>query len=189
MQASDERPMRKLRDDLSMYTRAALMTDAAACAAIYAPYVTGTAITFEMEPPDEAEMRRRIKKSLSWLVAEQEGEVVGYAYAGPYKERPAYRWACEVSVYLDGDHRGRGLGRELYADLFDRLESMGLRMLVAGVTLPNPASVKLHQNLGFQPVGTWRRIGWKLGAWHDVHWLQRPIGADVDPPGEPTISA
>ena len=91
-----------------MVTRLAEARDAAACAAIYAPYVTGTAITFELEPPDEAEMRRRIAKSFCWVVAELEGRVVGYAYAGPYKERPAYRWACEVSVYLAGQHRGRG---------------------------------------------------------------------------------
>ena len=170
-----------------MTTRVAKAGDAAACAAIYAPYVTDTAITFELEPPDEAEMRRRISQSFGWLVAEHDGAIVGYAYAGPYKERPAYRWASEVSVYLHLEHRGRGLGRELYADLFARLADQGFRMLVAGVTLPNPASLKLHQNMGFQPVGTWQRIGWKLDAWHDVHWMQMPIGSDVDPPVEPTL--
>jgi phosphinothricin acetyltransferase len=172
-----------------MATRLARPGDAAACAAIYAPYVTDTASTFELQPPDEPEMRRRIAKSLGWLVAEHDDAVVGYAYAGPYKERPAYRWACEVSVYLQFDHRGRGLGRELYADLFARLAEQGFRMLVAGVTLPNPASLKLHQSMGFQPVGTWQRIGWKLDSWHDVHWLQMPIGTDEDPPVEPAIPA
>ncbi len=172
-----------------MSVRLAVPADAAACEAIYAPYVRDTAITFELKPPGEAEMRRRIDKAFAWLVAEEEGAVVGYAYAGPYKERPAYRWACEVSVYLHADQRGRGLGRELYGALFTRLAGLGFRMLVAGVTLPNPASLRLHRSLGFEPIGTWQRIGWKLDAWHDVHWLQLPIGSPIDPPAAPRIPA
>jgi phosphinothricin acetyltransferase len=163
--------------------------DAAACAAIYAPYVTDTAITFETEPPTAAEMAARIaaaRRTHAWLVLTADGRIVGYAYGGPYKTRPAYRWSCEVSVYLEPGRRRRGGGRALYTALFDRLAARGFRTAVAGMTLPNDASVGLHRAMGFQPVGTYRRIGWKHGAWHDVAWVQRAIGDAVDPPTEPT---
>jgi phosphinothricin acetyltransferase len=163
--------------------------DAAACAAIYAHYVENTAITFELEPPTPEEMAGRIAKastSHAWLVLEDDGRVVGYAYGGPYKERPAYRWACEVSVYLEPGLRRRGAGRALYEALFPRLAGRGFRTAVAGMTLPNDASEGLHRAMGFEPVGVWRRIGWKLGAWHDVAWVQRALAAGDDPPAEPS---
>jgi L-amino acid N-acyltransferase YncA len=160
--------------------------DAAPCAAIYAPYVRGTAISFEEEPPDEAEMARRIAAICArypWLVAELGGRVVGYAYAGPHRPRAAYRWAVEVAIYIDGAHRGRGIGSSLYEALFELLRGQGLRMACAGVTLPNDTSVALHEKLGFRPVGVYRQIGWKFDAWHDVAWYQRPL--DPDAPGGP----
>jgi L-amino acid N-acyltransferase YncA len=168
--------------------RAADATDAAACAAIYAPYVTNTAITFETTPPDTAEMARRIAtaaRTHAWLVLVEDGRVTGYAYGGPYKARPAYRWSCEVSVYLEEGHRRTGAGRALYEALFTRLVKRGYRTAVAGMTLPNEASVGLHKSMGFEEVGVYRRIGWKNGSWHDVAWTQRPLVEDENPPAEP----
>jgi L-amino acid N-acyltransferase YncA len=168
--------------------RDATALDAAACAAIYAPYVTDTAITFESEPPPSAEMAQRIETSArthAWLVLEEDGRVVGYAYGHPMHERAAYRWSCEVSVYLEVGRRRTGAGRALYEVLLARLAERGYRVAFAGMTLPNDASVGLHRAMGFERVGVTRRIGWKHGAWHDVAWAQRPIGAEVDPPAEP----
>lgn len=168
--------------------RDATAADAAACVRIYAPYVTGTAITFETEVPSVEEMARRIERSLrsyAWLVLVDDGEVVGYAYGGPFKERAAYRWSCEVSVYLHPDHQGRGGGRQLYAALLDRLERRGLRMATAGMTQPNAASGRLHEAMGFEPVGTYREIGWKFDRWHDVAWVQRRLGDGSTPPRDP----
>jgi phosphinothricin acetyltransferase len=152
--------------------------DGAVCAAIYAPYVTGTAATFETVPPTAEEMARRITAAHAWVVLEDGGRVVGYAYGGRHKERAGYRWTSEVSVYLEQGRRRSGGGRALYAALFDRLAARGYRMLVAGMTLPNPASEGLHRAMGFTPIGVYRRIGWKLGNWHDVAWVQRPLGPD-----------
>ncbi|MDT7710588.1 MAG: hypothetical protein QOG20_6195 [Pseudonocardiales bacterium] len=156
--------------------------DAGVCAAIYAPYVTDTAITFETDPPDADALRARIAAAHAWVVAEDAGRVVGYAYGAPHKERAAYRWSCEVSVYLEAGLRRTGTGRALYEALFERLVDRGLRMAVAGMTLPNDASAGLHRALGFEPVGVFRRIGWKHGAWHDVAWVQRPLGDGTSSP-------
>jgi phosphinothricin acetyltransferase len=173
-----------------MEVRDATTADAEACLAIYAPYVTGTAITFELEVPSAATMAERIAKAAAthaWLVAEAGGRVVGYAYGGPYKERAAYRWACEVSVYIDRARHRTGAGRALYEALLPRLAARGYTMAVAGMTLPNEGSVGLHRALGFEPVGTYRRIGYKHGAWHDVAWTQRPLATvSDDPPAEPS---
>ncbi len=169
--------------------RDASVADAAACAAIYAPYVTGTQVTFETEPPSEGEMAARIEtaaKSYAWLVLEDDGRVVGYAYAGRFHARPAYRWACEVSVYLETGRRRTGAGRALYESLLARLRERGFRIAVAGMTLPNEASVGLHEAFGFEPVGTYRRIGYKLGRWHDVAWMQLRLADDGDEPAEPS---
>lgn len=168
-----------------MPVRDATAADAAVCAEIYAPYVRDTAISFETEAPSADEMARRIAAAHAWVVDELAGRVVGYAYAGPMKERAAYRWSCEVSVYvLAGLHRG-GVGRGLYEALFARLAFLGYRTAVAGMTLPNDASVGLHRALGFEPVGVFRGVGWKLGQWHDVAWMQRALAAPSDPPREP----
>ena len=168
--------------------RDATAGDAAACAAIYAPYVTGTVVTFEVEPPTAAEMAARIAAARArhaWVVLEDGGQVVGYAYGGPYKERAAYRWACEVSVYLEPGRRRSGAGRALYEALFERLVARGFRTAVAGMTLPNPASEGLHRALGFEPVGVYREIGWKHGRWHDVAWTQKVLRSGDEPPTEP----
>jgi L-amino acid N-acyltransferase YncA len=168
--------------------REAFEADGEACAAIYAPYVSDTAITFESEPPSGEQMAARIAASCdshAWIVLEDAGRVVGYAYGGRFATRAAYRWSCEVSVYVELGRRRTGSGRALYEALFPRLQARGYRMALAGMTLPNDASVGLHEALGFQPVGTYRRIGFKHGAWHDVAWMQRELGAGEDPPAEP----
>ncbi|MGO9490272.1 MAG: N-acetyltransferase family protein [Solirubrobacteraceae bacterium] len=172
----------------TLIVRAATAADGAACAAVYAPYVTETAITFELEPPSAAEMARRITAcvaSHAWVVAEEADRVVGYAYGAPLHSRPAYRWSCEVSVYVEQGRRRTGTGRALYEALLARLSERGYRMAVAGMTLPNPASVALHTAMGFEPVGVYRRIGYKHGSWHDVAWTQRPLGDAAEPPPEP----
>jgi phosphinothricin acetyltransferase len=168
--------------------RSALEIDAAACAAIYAPYVTDTAVSFELEPPSTVEMAARIVTAAgthAWLVLEDGGRIVGFAYGGPFKQRAAYRWACEVSVYVERGRRRTGAGRMLYGALLPRLADRGFRVAVAGMTLPNEASVALHRTIGFEPVGTYRHIGFKHGRWHDVAWMQLELGGNGDPPAEP----
>ena len=170
---------------MSVQIRDATEGDGAACAAIYEPYVHDTAITFETVAPTAEEMAGRIAAGLrdhAWLVAEDGDRVVGYAYGGEYKERAAYAWACEVSVYLEMGLRRTGLGRALYEALFARLVERGFLTAVAGMTLPNAASEGLHRALGFEPAGTYRSIGWKHGAWHDVAWTQRELAPRA---GEP----
>ena len=162
--------------------------DAPACAAIYAPYVTDTAISFELEPPTVADMAGRIAAAAdrhAWLLLEDAGRVVGFAYGQAFAQRAAYRWACQTSIYLEVGRRRTGGGRALYEALLARLAGRGYRRAFAGMTLPNEASVGLHRALGFEPVGVYRRVGWKHGAWHDVAWVQKTIGRDQDPPAEP----
>jgi phosphinothricin acetyltransferase len=159
--------------------------DAAACAAIYAPSVESPT-SFEENPPDAAEMATRIAQysaTHAWLVAEDGGEVVGYAYACPFLQRPAYRWTVSVSVYVAAGRAGEGIGRSLYEELFARLRRQGFRMAVAGITLPNPASVTLHERLGFFQTGVNHAVGWKLGAWRDVGWYQLELSPES--PGVP----
>jgi L-amino acid N-acyltransferase YncA len=163
--------------------------DAAACAEIYAPSVESTPISFEFVAPDAAEFADRIARfsaTHQFLVAEEGGEVVGYAYACRWRERPAYDWAVEVSVYVDAAHQGEGIGRALYAELFDRLRAQGFRSAVAGITLPNPASIALHERMGFVSIGALREVGWKQDAWHDVGYWQLLLAPDAaDPPAAP----
>ena len=116
---------------------------------------------------------------------EDDGSVVGYAYAHPWKTRAAYRWSCEVSVYLERGRRRTGAGRALYTELFDRLVHRGYRIAVAGMTLPNEASLGLHHAMGFRDAGVNQRIGWKHGGWHDVAWMQLELAAGDDPPTDP----
>jgi L-amino acid N-acyltransferase YncA len=172
----------------SRQVRSATNADAERCAAIYAPYVTDTAITFELRPPSPTDIAERIaaaSRGHAWVVLEDRERVVGYAYGGSFNPRAAYRWSCEVSVYVEIGRRRTGAGRALYEDLFGRLAQRGFRMAVAGMTLPNDASVGLHRAMGFEPVGTYRRIGYKLGTWHDVAWMQRPLARTPDPPADP----
>jgi phosphinothricin acetyltransferase len=163
--------------------------DAPACTAIYAPHVDASPTSFEERPPGAEEMAARIERVSAthpWLVAEDGGEVLGYAYACRHRERPAYRWAADVSVYVAAGQRGQGNGRSLYEALFQRLRQQRFQVACAGITLPNEASVALHERLGFAAVGVSRRIGWKAGAWRDVGWWQLElVPSAVEPPPEP----
>ncbi|HEY3828570.1 MAG TPA: GNAT family N-acetyltransferase [Solirubrobacteraceae bacterium] len=162
--------------------------DAAGCAAIYEPYVSNTAISFETRPPTATEMARRIGAAYVWMVAEREGSTLGYAYSTPHRERAAYHWAADVTVYVAPAHHRTGVGRALYAQLFERLQAIGLWTLCAGVTQPNAGSNGLHRAMGFLPVGTYRRVGFKLGAWHDVLWWQLDLRPhEPGPPAELAI--
>lgn len=177
-----------------MLIRHAAPEDAAGCLDVYAPFADDTAVSFEHEAPslaDYAQRITRVSRTHAFLVAEHDGTIAGFAYAGVHRERMSYRWTCEVSVYLGPDYRGRGLGRALYEPLFELLERQGYRMLLAGISMPNPASVGLHESLGFEQVGVYRRIGWKAGDWRDVMWLARELGPETHesemppPPGPP----
>ncbi len=175
--------------DASVTVRDAQAGDEAACAAIYAPYVRETAITFELEPPGPEEMAARIAASQAghaWVVLEQDGAVAGYAYGATWQSRPAYRFSCEVSVYVEMGRRRSGAGRALYEALFERLRSRGFRNAVAGMTMPNEASEALHLAMGFRPVGSYTDIGYKLGRWHDVAYFQLQLAdPGTAPPPEP----
>jgi phosphinothricin acetyltransferase len=164
--------------------------DAAACLEIYAPFVRDTAVSFEEVVPSLAEFADRIRSTSSaypWLVFDMAGSVAGYAYGSSHRSRAAYRWAADVSVYVSPAYRGKGIGRRLYAELFERLKRQGYYIACAGITLPNDASVGLHRAMGFQPVGVYRRIGWKAGAWHDVSWWQLELLPRTgSPPAQPT---
>jgi L-amino acid N-acyltransferase YncA len=146
--------------------------------------VTDSSISFEAEPPTADQMAERIRAAHEWLVAERDGQVVGYAYGGTHRTRTAYQWTVEVSAYVDRSMHRSGIGRELYTALFDRLRQRGFRLLVAGITLPNEASVGIHEAMGFEPVGVYKNIGYKVGRWWDVGWWQLDMGAPegAEPP-------
>ena len=165
--------------------RVADENDAAGVHAIYAPIVRDTAISFEVSPPSSAEIQQRMRRVLTrypWLVCGNPGEVLGYSYASSHRERAAYAWSVDVAVYVHERARGYGVGRALYAALTSILGMQGFSTAFAGVTLPNPASVALHEAVGFLPVGTYRSVGWKLGMWHDVGWWCRPLHPASSPP-------
>lgn len=158
--------------------REAHVEDAAACAAIYRPHVEGSWVSFELEAPDEAEMARRITDygaSHAWLVAEREGAIAGYAYGSPHRTRAAYASSCDVAIYVSAAFPRSGIGRALYGELLARLKAKGFHAAFAGIAQPNSASVALHEACGFTPVGVYREVGWKMGAWRDVGWWQRVL--------------
>ena len=169
--------------------RLARRDDAASVAAIYAPYVKDTFVSFEDEAPCEAEMARRMASGgelYPWLVAEEEdGRILGYASASAFRARAAYRYAVETSVYLATDACGRGLGRLLYGRLLALLERQGFAQAIGAVTLPNPASARLHEALGFAEAGVYRDVGWKCGGWRSVGLWQRALAPANAPPVEP----
>lgn len=168
--------------------RLATGQDAAQIADLYAPIVRDTIISFEVDPPAEHEMRRRVERTLErlpWLVFERGGKVVGYAYAAEHGSRAAYRWSVDVSIYVHESARRTGVGRALYRSLFAVLVLQGYYNAYAGVSLPNPASVGLHEALGFQPVGIYRGVGYKFGAWHDVGWWQLSLRERTGSPEPP----
>ncbi|MFA6508131.1 MAG: arsinothricin resistance N-acetyltransferase ArsN1 family B [Treponemataceae bacterium] len=154
--------------------RDAVASDADAILAIYNHYVANTTITFEEEPVSAEEMRSRIDKNgttYAWLVWEESGRILGYAYAGKWRERSAYRFSAETSVYVDKDSSRRGIGRALYAALLPRLRAKGVHTVLGGITLPNEASVALHESMGFAPVARLPEVGYKFGRWLDVgYW-------------------
>ncbi len=159
-----------------MLVRAASARDAAACAAIYAPFVTDGWASFETEAPDASEMARRIADhgaSHGWLVAEQPERVVGYAYGSAHRTRQAYRTSCDVAVYVDSAFARQGVGRALYGALLPLLKGRDFHAAFAGIALPNPASIALHEAFGFETIGIYREVGWKMGGWRDVGWWQR----------------
>jgi phosphinothricin acetyltransferase len=150
--------------------------DGAALAAIYAPYVEQSWVSFETEAPDAAEMARRIAEygqSHAWLVAERGGQILGYAYASPHRTRAAYATSADIAIYIAKGAQGQGMGRALYTALFDRLRTKSIHAVFAGIALPNPASIALHEAIGMVPVGIYREVGWKMGGWRDVGWWQR----------------
>lgn len=167
--------------------------DAAAVRAIYEPFVTESAVSFEREPPSMDEMAARIAETMErypWLVGEgaEDGAILGYAYGTRHRGRWAYQWSAEVAVYVAPAQRGRGVGRRLYEALFTILAHMGIHGAFGGVTLPNDASVALHRSMGFEEVGVYRGIGCKFGRWHDVQWFQRALREriDGDEPADPS---
>lgn len=157
--------------------RPAVETDAEAIARIYNYYVTETIVTFEEEPVSASEIARRIHRvqsaGLPWLVAEEDRKILGYAYATPWKERIGYRFSVEITVYLDKNCTGRGIGSQLYAELFAQLEKAGVRSAVGGVALPNDASVALHEKFGMRKVAEFEKIGLKFDRWLNVAYWQR----------------
>lgn len=162
--------------------RSATAADAAVLREIYRPYVETTAVSFELVVPSIEEMQRRITvaaEGWSWLVAEVNGVQVGYAYGSAHRAREAYRFSVETSAYVRDEYQRLGIGHALYAQLLNELRERGFRSAFAGITLPNDASVRFHESLGFEPIGVFPNVGRKFGAWHDVAWFYRPI---QDPP-------
>lgn len=175
-----------------IHIRTARLDDAAAFAAIYAPYVLRTPISFEDIAPSADEMAQRVTGVLAyapWLTALVDDTIAGYAYASRHAERAGYRWSIDVSVYIDERFHRRGIGRTLYTELLPIVERLNYRRAYAGVTLPNEASVALHRTFGFELVGTYARVGWKQGKWYDVAWFGRDLGSlrDDAVPAEPIL--
>lgn len=168
--------------------RLATAQDGEAVAAIYRPVVADTAISFETMPPDDTEMARRIDETLlsyPWLVCDIDGRPAGYAYAARHRVRGAYQWSVDTSVYIADAYRRRGVGRGLYTSLFAILAAQGYFNAFAGIALPNPASVALHESTGFEPIGVYRRVGYKLDRWHDVGWWQLTLKQHEASPSAP----
>ncbi len=164
--------------------RIATPADAAACLAIYAPIVEHTAISFELIPPTVEETAARIRKSLDhslWIVADDGGRVGGYAYASQFRTRAAYDWTAETTVYIHEDCRGRGVGRRLYTVLLGGLRLLGFRSAMAGATLPNEGSARLHESMGFVRTGSVRDAGYKFDRWHDTAFWQVALGPGSAP--------
>jgi L-amino acid N-acyltransferase YncA len=175
------------------HIRLATPDDAADIQAIYAPVVRDTVISFEYEEPTVEEMARRITKIrrtlpwLAWVERNAHGveRVVGYAYAGAHRDRAAYQWSVDLSAYVHADWRGRGVGKALYTALIGMLRELGYVNIYAGITLPNAASVALHESIGMRPVGVYRHVGYKFGAWHDVGWWSGELQPPTDAPHSP----
>lgn len=162
----------------SLLVRQASADDAQAIREIYRPYIEDSAISFEYVVPDIAEIEKRINLVsyfFPWLVLEEDGVVLGYAYGNKHRERLAYQWSVETSVYIDRGCHKKGFGKMLYQKLFEILRIQGFVNAYAGITMPNEPSVAFHKSFGFQYVGTYSNIGFKQGQWHDVSWWQKEI--------------
>jgi L-amino acid N-acyltransferase YncA len=170
--------------------RLATVDDAPAIQAIYAPYVAETVISFELTPPTVDEMAARIQKTVGkfpWLVYQTDDQQIGgYVYATPHRERAAYQWSVDVSVYVSPNYQRRHIGCGLYTALFALLRAQGYLNAYAGIALPNAASVGIHTAMGFQPVGIYKQVGYKLGAWHDVGWWDLVLSVPPDAPSPPS---
>lgn len=165
-------------------------TDGAGASEVYRPAVETSPASFELDPPDADEMAGRMRRILErapWLVAVDDGRVIGYAYSSAHRERAAYRWSVDVSAYVHPEWQGRGVGRSLYTPLFEAIRTQGFVNVFAGVTLPNDASVRLHRSFGLEEIGVFREVGYKFGAWHDVTWYGTRLQDPSDPPAEPIL--
>ena len=163
--------------------------DYAAILEIYAPFITDTAITFEIDVPVLSEFSMKIEDILRgypWLMCEWNNQVVGYAYASRHRDRAAYQWSVESSVYVSPGLHKKGVGRALYAVLFELLSLQGFVHVYAGITLPNVKSEKFHETIGFTDLGTYTNIGYKLGAWHSVKWMELSLSTCKQSPPTPT---
>ena len=167
--------------------RDATADDAGAIAAIYRPYVDESAVSFEADAPDAGEVLARMQATpqLPWLVADSDDGLVGYTYATMHRQRSAYRWSVDCSVYVKPGEGGRGIGRFLYSALLPQLRDLGYHQAYAGIALPNPASVGLHEAMGFVSIGVYKNVGYKQGVWHDVGWWQLSLTATGESAGAP----
>lgn len=161
-----------------MRLRLASSADAPQVAEIYEPIVRDTAISFELVPPSPEEMAARIETTLQnhvWIVADDHSKIAGYAYAGKHRDRAAYAWSVDTTIYVRDSVRGKGVGRRLYRAVLQILSAQNYRMAFAGIALPNQASVALHESVGFKHLGTYPEVGFKFSQWHDVGWWSRPL--------------
>lgn len=171
---------------MTIEVRLATINDAQQILDIYSPCILSSSISFETQVPSVEEMQNRITNCLKkypWIVCVIDGTIAGYVYASKHREREAYQWSCECSVYVHDRFRGRGIGKELYQLLFQILKLQGFRNVYAGITLPNAASVHLHEHCGFVRFATYENIGYKFGNWHTVGWWKLQINNhDLNPP-------
>lgn len=173
---------------MSAQIRIANKGDASEILRIYRPIVESTSISFEIVPPSLSEIESRIETTLRqypWLVHVQDKKVVGYVYASVFRSRHAYQWSCEVTAYVDDDYRGQGIAKKLYQTLFKILRKQGYIIAIGGITLPNAASVALHESVGFKKVAHYPALGYKMNQWHDVGFWQTELSAIPTSPKDP----
>lgn len=168
--------------------RFATVEDAARIIEIYKPYCLNTTISFEKEPPTLSEMQKRIENTIAfypYLVEEEGGEIIAYAYASNHRTRDGYQWSSEASVYVDENHQRKGIGKVLYQTIFEILRKQGMVNVYAGIALPNPKSIEFHKSMGFKKVGTYKNVGFKFGSWVDVTWWHLELNKPSVSPEQP----
>lgn len=168
-----------------MIIRSATLKDASSVLAIYRPYIEGSVVSFEYEAPSVSEIEKRISHVMAkypWIVAEEDGEVIGYAYASEFRTREAYQWKCEVSVYVTDQAKGKGVAKALYDDLLDTLKRMGMVSAIAGMTVPNPETERFHKKYGFKKIAEYPKVGFKNGAWHNVAFAELQLNEYTSEP-------